>query len=288
MELIDEVERDARGPYCGSIGRINGNGDAAFNVAIRTLRLTPIENGQGRAVLGVGGAIVADSTAMSEWRECLVKGGFVRQAAAGFDLIETMAFHPENGIDLLELHLERMKASAAELRFSFDRHELRNQIQALCFELEMPARIRILLARSGAITIEAAPLPPRMEEPVPCALVPLPVVSGDWRLRHKSTDRGFYEAALKLAQDAGAKEAILVREDGLVTEGCITNIFVERDGVLLTPPAGLGLLPGVQRRKLIEDGAAQEAELRVTDLENGFFIGNAVRGMMAAKLVEVK
>src|SRR5690606_31148623 len=31
MSLIDAVERDARGPYCGAIGRIDGNGDAAFN-----------------------------------------------------------------------------------------------------------------------------------------------------------------------------------------------------------------------------------------------------------------
>ncbi len=44
MELIDEVERDARGPYCGAIGWIDGKGDAAFNVAIRTIRLTEEEN----------------------------------------------------------------------------------------------------------------------------------------------------------------------------------------------------------------------------------------------------
>src|SRR3546814_3630186 len=78
MELIHEVERDARGPYCGAIGRIDANGDAAFNVAIRTLRLTEIENGQGSAVLGVGSAIVADSDALDERRECEIKAGFAR------------------------------------------------------------------------------------------------------------------------------------------------------------------------------------------------------------------
>ena len=114
MELISEVERDARGPYCGAIGRIGSDGKAAFNVAIRTLRLTPIENEQGHAVLGVGSAIVADSEAMTERRECEVKAGFVRRssmehAAPNFDLIETMAFDPETGIALLELHLARMK-----------------------------------------------------------------------------------------------------------------------------------------------------------------------------------
>lgn len=285
MELIQQVERDARGPYCGAIGRIDANGDAAFNVAIRTVRLTPGENGTGRATMGVGGAIVADSTALSEWRECLIKADFVRQAAAGFDLIETMGFDPEKGIPLLELHLERMKASAAELGFAFDRHAARNQIQALCFELDTPARLRLLLARSGATTLQTAPLPAPCEGPVECALVPLPVVTGDWRLRHKSTDRGFYEMSLELAKDAGASEALLIRDDGLLTEGSFTSIFVERDGVLLTPPLALGLLPGVLRRSLIEAGRAREAELRVVDLAGGFYLGNAVRGLMPARLI---
>ncbi|HEX4847211.1 MAG TPA: aminodeoxychorismate synthase component I, partial [Novosphingobium sp.] len=131
MELIDAVERDARGPYCGAIGRIDTAGDAAFNVAIRTLRLTPGENARGRAVLGVGSAIVADSEMMVEWRECLVKGGFVRMNGGGGDLIETMRFTPDEGMPLLELHLERIKASAAQLGFAFDRHAVRNAIQAL-------------------------------------------------------------------------------------------------------------------------------------------------------------
>jgi para-aminobenzoate synthetase/4-amino-4-deoxychorismate lyase len=286
MELIDEVERDARGPYCGAIGRIDSSGDAAFNVAIRTLRLTPGENGRGRAVLGVGSAIVADSDPLGEWRECLVKGGFVRQsAAAGFDLIGTMRFTPDEGIALLELHLERLKASAAELGFSFDRHETRNQIQALCFELDAPARVRLVLARSGASALEVAPLPATADGPVQCAVLPLPVDEGDWRLRHKTTDRGFYNDALGLAYAAGAGEALLVRDDGLVTEGAITSVFVERNGKLLTPPAVLGLLPGVLRRSLLEDGRAVEAELTLGDLIEGFLIGNAVRGLQPAALL---
>lgn len=286
MELIDETERDARGPYCGAIGRIDGNGDAAFNVAIRTIRLTPEENGRGTAVLGVGGAIVADSTAMSEWREALIKSDFVRQAAGGFDLIETMGFDPETGIPRLELHLERLKASAAELGFSFDRHAARNQIQALCFELEAPARLRLLLARSGATTLETGPMPKPHDAPLACALVPHPTVSGDWRLRHKSTDRAFYEVALDLAKAAGAGEALLLRDDGLVTEGSITNIFVERGGKLLTPPLRLGLLPGILRRALIEEGKAEEAELTADDLSGGFLLGNSTRGLFAARLVD--
>ena len=295
MEWIAKVEPGARGAYCGAIGRIdgsssNGTGDAAFNVAIRTLRLTPGGNGHGTAVLGVGSAIVADSQAMPEWRECLVKGGFVRRmsnqvSATDFDLIEAMAFSPDAGIPLLELHLERMQASATELGFACDRHALRNAIQALCFEAGAAAKLRVVVSRGGAYALELAEMPPPLPEPAVCAVLHLPIDEGDWRLRHKCSDRSFYEAGLDAARAAGATEALFIRDDGLVTEGSISNIFVARDGRLLTPPARLGLLPGVLRRSLIDAGQAVEAELRLDDLEGGFFIGNALRGLIPARLL---
>ncbi|MEO1730676.1 MAG: aminodeoxychorismate synthase component I [Pseudomonadota bacterium] len=290
MELINAVERDARGAYCGAIGRIDADGAAAFNVAIRTLRLTPIENGQGSAVLGIGSAIVADSDPIAERRECEVKAGFARASspkltAPGFDLIETMEFNPEIGIALLELHLERMKKSASKLGFAFDRHAARNQIQALCFELDTPAKLRLLATRSGAIALETGPLPQPIEGPLASIALPHPLDPSDWRLAHKTSDRGFYEDAIAAARTMGAGEAVLVREDGLVTEGCWTNVFVERDGILLTPPTSLGLLPGVLRAFLIEKEQAHEAELTLDDLTDGFMLGNAVRGLFAAELI---
>jgi len=129
-------------------------------------------------------------------------------------------------------------------------------------------------------------LPPPLDLPVTCAVLPLPLDPGDWRLAHKTTERWIYEAGLRAARAVGATEALLLRDDGLITEGCFTNIFVERDGLLLTPPASLGLLPGVLRRHLIDEGRAAEAELRLADLEGGFFIGNALRGLMPALLME--
>ncbi|WJY19375.1 aminodeoxychorismate synthase component I [Alteriqipengyuania flavescens] len=297
MELLADIERDARGPYCGAIGRIapahgKGHGNAAFNVAIRTLRLTPEENGSGRAVLGVGGAIVADSEAQGEWREAMVKGNFVRQVSAesganGADLIETMRFDPEKGIPLLELHLERIKASAEQLGFGFDRHAARNQIQALCFELEDPAKLRLVASRRGSIALEAGPLPDSLPEPALCVVLPMPVASEDWRLRHKSSDRGFYEDALEVARDAGAHEALFLRDDGLLTEGSWTSLFVQRGDTLITPRAELGLLPGVLRRSFIDSGRAEEGEVKLGDLAEGFFLGNALRGLMPARLIGV-
>ena len=291
MELIAAAERDPRGPYCGAIGRIDVTGDAAFNVAIRTLRLTEIENGRGKAVLGVGGAIVADSEPGREWHEALLKAAFARasspaEQAAQFDLVETLRFTPEEGCHRLEAHLARMKESAATLGFTFDRHEARNQLHALCFVLEAPTRLRLLAARSGAIALEALDMPPSWPDPARCIVLPLPVDPGDWRLRHKTTERGFYEAGQAAARQHGAEEALFIRDDGLLTEGCVTNIFVrDANGVLLTPPARLGLLPGVLREELIGCGQAREAELTPGDLSDGFLLGNSLRGLMPARLV---
>jgi len=290
MELIAAVERDARGPYCGAIGRIGPDGDAAFNVAIRTLRLTEIENARGKAELGVGGAIVAGSEARKEWREALTKGAFARASSAEWrahavDLIETMRFEPTTGIAELEAHIERMQRSAADLGLAFDRHQARNQIHALCFDLEGPACVRLMASRRGALALEARPLPEAWSEPARAILLPLPVDSGDWRLRHKTSDRGFYEDARRAAAGAGADEALFLRDDGLVTEGATTTVFVEHEGMLLTPPASLGLLPGILRARLLAEGKAREANLTPADLEGGFLLGNALRGLMAAQLL---
>ncbi|HUD93772.1 aminodeoxychorismate synthase component I [Sphingobium sp.] len=77
MEIIDAVEPHPRGVYTGAMGWIDPEGDAAFNVAIRTLC---VEEGSGVGRLGLGSGIVADSEAGSEWAECLAKGRFLSPA----------------------------------------------------------------------------------------------------------------------------------------------------------------------------------------------------------------
>ena len=260
-------------------------------MAIRTLRLRSEGAGGGRAVMGVGSALVADSAMLPEWRECLAKGGFVRQPViddapqlAVFDLIETMHFTPEAGIALLEAHLARLSRSAAALGFSCDRHALRNAIQALCFEAEGEARLRLMLAKSGAHSLEITPIPAAATAPLACIVLPLPVDPEDLRLRHKTSDRSFYEAGRRAAAARGADEALFIRDDGWLTESCIASLFVERDGLLLTPPVSRGLLPGVLRAALLAGGKAREADLTLADLDGGFLLGNALRGLQPAVL----
>ena len=198
-----------------------------------------------------------------------------------FDLIETMKFDANEGLIELERHVARLKASATALGFAFDRHALRNDLQAATFRLREDGRVRVRLSPSGATAIEVRALPPSPS----CATVALahmPLHADDFRLCHKTSDRGFYDEA---REAAGTFEVVFLDDEGFLTEGSFTNIFVERDGMLLTPPLSRGLLPGILRAKLIEDGRAVEEDLRPADLAGGFFIGNALRGLIAAQLV---
>lgn len=213
----------------------------------------------------------------------LSRGYELTEAARTIDLIETMAFDPSSGIANLEQHLERMKTSAVELGFAFDRHLARNELQAATFRCRDARKIRLLLSPSGHMAIESRALPKTPPQPVDVALAPLSLAPDDPRLCHKTSDRRHLNEA---RAKAGTYDVVFVDADGFITEATGHNVFVERSGKLLTPPLSRGLLPGVLRRQLIEQGQAEEADLRPDDLRNGFFIGNAVRGMIAARLVE--
>lgn len=195
-----------------------------------------------------------------------------------FDLYELMAFDPHEGIADLERHLARMKRSAEALDFAFDRHEARNELQAATFRAG-PSRVRLMLSRSGAMAIELRPLEPLPAEPVRVSLVPRPLPADDWRLRHKITGRAAYDEACRAA---GTFEVIFRDADGFVSEGSFSTLFVERSRRLLTPPLARGVLPGILRERLIEEGTAEEADLAESDLARGFFIGNSVHGLIRA------
>jgi para-aminobenzoate synthetase/4-amino-4-deoxychorismate lyase len=275
MQLIADIEASPRGAYTGSIGWLAPDGDAAFNVAIRTLTMRA---GEARAMMGLGSGIVADSRVGEEWRECLAKGAFV--AGEGrFDLVETMRFDPHEGVVDLERHLARMKRSADELGFAFDRHETRNELQAATFRVRAESKLRLLLSRSGAVAVEIRPLPETPPEPVEVAVVRLPVSPDDFRLRHKTSDRSFYDEA---REAAGRFEILFEGPDGCLTEGSFTSLFVERGGRLVTPPLARGLMPGVLRDRLLASGEAEEGDIVHSDLLGGFLIGNSLRGLIRA------
>ncbi|MDH2133287.1 aminotransferase class IV [Sphingobium yanoikuyae] len=199
-----------------------------------------------------------------------------------YDLLETMAFDPHEGVRLLELHLSRLKDSAQALGFAFDRHSVRNELQAATFRLRELSRVRLLVSRQGSVSIEVREHRTWPKAIMQVKVVPRLAAATDPRLEHKTTDRSLYRDAL---QRGGTYEVLMTDEQGYLTEGCFSSIFVERGDKLVTPPASRGLLRGILRQSLLDMGEAVEGDLRIHDLERGFFIGNASRGMVAASLV---
>lgn len=75
MEIIDELEPTRRGPYGGSVGYLDANGNLDTCITLRTLLMTG-----GRAYVQAGAGIVADSTPASEYRETLSKAAALLSA----------------------------------------------------------------------------------------------------------------------------------------------------------------------------------------------------------------
>ena len=76
MEIIEEVEGSARGPYCGSVFYWAASGDFDSNITIRTLQWQSASNSAEEVdtiQCWAGGGIVADSDCESEYQECFDK-----------------------------------------------------------------------------------------------------------------------------------------------------------------------------------------------------------------------
>lgn len=281
MQIIREMEQTPRGVYTGAIGYISPNGSAAFNVAIRTLVLK-----DGEARMGVGGGIVADSEPSEEYRECLLKAEFLVRPPRDFQLIETLLW--DGDFSFLASHLERLSASAEYFSFSYDRAAVMEQLMTAS-SVFLPGeryRVRLVLGAAGDVTVAATKLLPE----VPSGLISLSrerTSSTDVFLRHKTTQRKLYESQFAEARANGFDDVIFLNERGEVTEGTITNIFVQRAGQLFTPPLSSGVLPGVFRRHLLETvPGAEECVLTLPDLAtaDAVFLCNSVRGLWQVKL----
>ncbi len=275
MEIIRELETSPRGIYCGAIGYFAPDGSAHFNVAIRTLTLQDC-HGQ----LGIGGAVVHDSSSQGEYDECLLKARYFESARKPLGLIETLRWEPVSGFVRLDMHLARMASSAAVFGLPFDPGEAHAALSDAVRNVCEARRVRLTLDEAGAFICTTAPL----GSPQMCwsyALSRERVRSGDLLLRHKTTWRDLYEAE---AAKGGADEVLFLNERGEVTEGSRSTVFVRIAGTLRTPPLEAGVLDGVLRRELLTTGACIEATVTVEDLVRAdeVLLGNSLRGLIPA------
>jgi para-aminobenzoate synthetase/4-amino-4-deoxychorismate lyase len=280
MEIISETESEPRGVYCGAVGFASGS-QMSFNVAIRTLALD--DNG---GELGIGGGIVWDSSAGSELEEARLKARFFTDPVEPFRLIETMRWEPGEGFYLLDRHLKRLAQSATHFGYRLDPQAvLRHLLQSVSGKTAAQ-RVRLTLGARGDTQIETAD-----PEPAPSdwgfVVSPDVVSSMDWRLHHKTTSREPYAALDRIKRlHPEVDEVILLNERGELTEGCRSTLFIEREGLWLTPPLAAGLLDGCLRREMLDQGPRRtvEATLWPHDLETGtVWFGNALRGLIRGR-----
>jgi para-aminobenzoate synthetase/4-amino-4-deoxychorismate lyase len=262
---------------------VRPGGDAAFNVAIRTII---VDDEKGEAVFGVGGGITYDSTPEGEYDECLLKARFLDSRPPDFRLFESLLLEDGEGF-LFERHIRRARSSAAYFGFRWSEEDVLaalNQIR----ENHRRGRwkVRLFVARDGSVKTEAHRLETKNRETRKVKLAREPVDSSDPFLYHKTTSRAALDKALSLRGEAD--DVIMWNERGEITESCSANVVIETGSGRWTPPREAGLLAGTFRDELISSGQMRERTIYKEELieAGSFFLINSVRKWIHATLVD--
>jgi para-aminobenzoate synthetase/4-amino-4-deoxychorismate lyase len=290
MEIINEIEQDARGVYCGCIGMFRPGGDFLLNVAIRT-----IVQQDHRCEMGIGGGIVADSTPQDELQEALLKGKFLQAEPVSFRLLETMLYRRGFGYAFLSEHLARMRQSAEYFGRRFPEADLVNLLDKIGVEIEAShdrltkddARVRLRLDSGGKCSAEWSDAGPPLSGPVNLCIASRRTDPADIFLYHKTTHRSARDADLREARRSGYFDVLYLNVQDQVTEGAVTSLVAEIEGHSFTPPVECGLLPGIWRRSLLAEGKVMERILTVEDIRRAtrIWVGNSVRGPVKVSLI---
>ncbi len=221
-----------------------------------------------------------DSAASGEYAEALLKTEVLGRAAPDFALLETLRWTPD-GFGLPARHLARLAASAEYFDIPFDPDAVRAALADAVAGRSTPARVRLVVDRTGVPAVEVADAPPPRTEPVRAALDTAGGSSEDVFARHKTTRRVRYEQAS--ARHPDAEDVVLVNERGELTETTIATLAVRLDGTWWTPPLASGCLPGVARAAALDSGDLRKRVLVPADLARAEAIArlNALRGWEA-------
>jgi 4-amino-4-deoxychorismate lyase len=198
-----------------------------------------------------------------------------------FALIETLGWTPGAGFAHRARHLRRLARSARY--FGITPRGVAAALDSVT--AAHPLRVRLTLNANGnthITTTPFTPLPPGTVWQV--AIHPSRLTASDPWLTHKTTRRALYDSA-RADLPPGIDEWIFLNTGGALCEGTITNLYIPQGDTLLTPPRACGLLPGIGREALIAAGRARPRRLGPDDITGPFYVGNALRGLILARLV---
>ncbi|MEZ7812978.1 MAG: 4-amino-4-deoxychorismate lyase [Paracoccaceae bacterium] len=197
-----------------------------------------------------------------------------------FALIETLRWTGQE-LSRLDLHLARLQRGVQALGWQVDIRHAENLLKN-AVSPQKPARLRLTCLATGELKVSASEMPAAKAK-WRCALSPLVLDESDPFLTIKSTHRPLYEAA-RQNMPADLDEVILTNTRGEVCDGTITTLFFDHGAGMCTPPLTSGLLPGILRQDLLNQGLCSEAVLLAQDLPHVLlWLGNALRGLITAE-----
>jgi para-aminobenzoate synthetase/4-amino-4-deoxychorismate lyase len=249
MEIINEIEKEERGIYTGSIGIMTPD-EIKMNVAIRTITISKKTN---KGVMGLGSGIIWDSDPKSEFEEVKLKSNFLTKPEDYFEIFETMKF--ENGeIIFLDDHLERMKSAADYFLFRLNEKKLRKQVKKAIVDLDRKEikKVRVSLNKWGIVKVEISAIP-ELPENISVIVSSNKIRSTD-KFRHfKTTNRKMYDDDYAQYSSEGFYDILYINEKGELAEGSRTNIFLRKGSYWYTPPLDSGALPGICRKHFLKN-----------------------------------
>jgi branched-chain amino acid aminotransferase len=185
-------------------------------------------------------------------------------------------------------HLDRLERSAKAIRLSFDRAALEEEIAALLVDHgEGEAQLRLIVTRGGRRIAATEPLPEHAETVSLAAVTysPTVILNGVKSLSYAANMQ-----ATRLAQEAGADEAVLVTPAGTVLEAPTSTLFwvSAEDGTLRTTELGAGVLQSITRERLIEEMHVEEGSFGIDDLRAAreAFLASTVREVQAVSSLD--
>ena len=274
MAIIKDVEKQARGVYCGAIGILLPNGPTIFNVAIRTLQM------QGnKAIYGVGGGITWDSKWEAEYEETRQKSAVLYRQNPKFDLISTGRIHRGKLLFLKE-HLNRLQESSRYFSYPFNKEEVQNQVEDLCQSLDFDTdyRLKMSLAKNGELTFEHNQLTGLADVFCQARLVE--------QTHPLDSPYTYFKTSYRPHISLEPHEQIYYNQKKELLETSIGNLVLKIEDQLYTPPVHLGLLNGIYRQSLIVNNQVTERVLTLDNLKQAQAIYgcNAVRGLYELKV----
>lgn len=118
--------------------------------------------------------------------------------------------------------------------------------------------------QTPTVLIDVAPCKEPNNTPITCVIITdYPRISGCALENCKRLDYSRSYTARRKAEELDATEAILTNTDGNIACGATSNLFIEENGSLITPPLSDGILAGVTRRKIIEERNVVEESISI-------------------------